>query len=122
MQDRVQAFAVTRTPTATAVHLGIKVAVAAGPVRCFLVGDPAIQVLEVLAGDTVMRIAAAEWQSCYRGANHKRKVVPPVRSTSIRPLSCSRPISSIRLSPSEVGWVQSKSAGRPTPLSLTVRR
>ena len=38
--------------------LGLKVAVAAGPVRRLLVGDPAQQVVEVLAGRTVERMAA----------------------------------------------------------------
>ncbi len=40
--------------------LGLKVAVASGPARRFEVGDPAIQLLDVLAGVTVARLAIAE--------------------------------------------------------------
>jgi class 3 adenylate cyclase/tetratricopeptide (TPR) repeat protein len=40
--------------------LALKVAVAAGRVRRFLVGDPAVQTLEVIAGSTMDRVAAAE--------------------------------------------------------------
>lgn len=40
--------------------LGLKVAVTSGPVRRFAVGDPAIQLLDALAGATVARLAAAE--------------------------------------------------------------
>ena len=63
MQERMRPFAVAQTPTGTAVRLGLKVAVAAGPARRFLVGDPDIQVLEVLAGDTLARMASAEGQA-----------------------------------------------------------
>ena len=41
-------------------ELGIKVAVASGPVRRFVVGDPAIQQLDTLAGATLTRLATAE--------------------------------------------------------------
>ena len=40
--------------------LGIKVAVIVGPVRRFLVGDPNIQLLEVIAGNELDRVALAE--------------------------------------------------------------
>ena len=63
MQNTMQQFAVTRTPTGTTIYLGIKVAVASGSVRRFVVGDPDIQVLDVLAGDTLTRMAAAEGQA-----------------------------------------------------------
>lgn len=42
--------------------LGIKVAVAAGPARRFLIGHPHIQLIDVLAGVILDRIAAAEGQ------------------------------------------------------------
>ncbi|MDJ0755319.1 MAG: hypothetical protein QNJ45_17480, partial [Ardenticatenaceae bacterium] len=35
-------------------------AVAAGPTRRFMLGDPSIQLFDVLAGDTLTRMAAAE--------------------------------------------------------------
>ncbi len=41
-------------------RLGLKVAVATGPARRFLVGDPAIHYLDALAGDTVTRSASAD--------------------------------------------------------------
>ncbi len=49
-----------RTPAGTEIPLAIKVAVAAGPARRFLAGDPATYVIEILAGATVDRAATAE--------------------------------------------------------------
>lgn len=45
---------------APATRLAIKVAVTAGTARRFIVGDPAIQTIDVLAGATVGRVARAE--------------------------------------------------------------
>ena len=42
------------------VTLAVKVAVASGPARRFVVGDPAIQIKPVLAGATLTRVAIAE--------------------------------------------------------------
>lgn len=44
----------------TPVSLAIKVTVSAGPVRRFLVGDPQIQVIDVLAGATLERAVEAQ--------------------------------------------------------------
>ncbi|MDQ3250486.1 MAG: AAA family ATPase, partial [Chloroflexota bacterium] len=43
-----------------AIDLAIKTAIAAGPVQRILVGDPTIQLIDVLAGSTLDRMAAAE--------------------------------------------------------------
>lgn len=60
----LQAVMATRpaitTPAGASIPLAIKVAVAAGPARRFLVGDPDAYVIEVLAGATLDRMAAAE--------------------------------------------------------------
>lgn len=48
------------TPAGSSIHLGMKVAVAAGPARRFVVGDPDIQLIDVLAGELMDRLAAAE--------------------------------------------------------------
>nr|MDQ2999509.1 hypothetical protein [Chloroflexota bacterium] len=48
------------TPAGAAIELAIKVAVAAGPARRFLVGDPAIQNIEVLTGQTLDDLAVGE--------------------------------------------------------------
>ena len=48
------------TPGGTRVRLAMKVAVAVGPARRFVVGDPEIQLIEVLAGRLVDDLAAAE--------------------------------------------------------------
>ena len=53
----IQAIA---TPGGTRIPLAIKVAVAAGPARRFLVGEPRTYVIEVIAGDTVDRTSTAE--------------------------------------------------------------
>ncbi|HZD11502.1 MAG TPA: AAA family ATPase, partial [Candidatus Binatia bacterium] len=49
-----------RTPVGKSVAVGVKVAVAAGVVRRFLLGEPGEQRFEVLAGNLVDRTAAAE--------------------------------------------------------------
>ena len=48
------------TPAGAAIPLAVKVAVASGPARRFLVGDPQTYVIEVIAGATVDRTATAE--------------------------------------------------------------
>jgi len=59
MQRAMTAFAAISTPAGATAALMVKVAVVAGPIRRFLIGDPQIQVLEVLAGRTLDRLAAA---------------------------------------------------------------
>ena len=63
MQQVVRQFGALTTPSGRAITLAIKVAVAAGPVRRFLVGDPQMQRIDVLAGATLFRMAAAEHQA-----------------------------------------------------------
>ncbi|MDO8674207.1 MAG: hypothetical protein Q7O66_22585 [Dehalococcoidia bacterium] len=53
-------FAVIPIPNHEAASLAVKVSVASGPARRFLVGDPAVQLIPVLAGDTLSRMAAGE--------------------------------------------------------------
>jgi class 3 adenylate cyclase/tetratricopeptide (TPR) repeat protein len=60
LQETMQQFAQVPTRQGSIVSLAIKAAVAAGPVRRFLVGDPDVQVLDVLAGETLDRMARAE--------------------------------------------------------------
>ncbi|MBA3471295.1 MAG: tetratricopeptide repeat protein [Herpetosiphonaceae bacterium] len=60
MQTTMATFAALPVSDGTSIALTIKVAVASGSVRRFLVGDPAIQHLDVLAGATLERLAQAE--------------------------------------------------------------
>jgi class 3 adenylate cyclase/tetratricopeptide (TPR) repeat protein len=60
MQRSMRQLTVVATPAGALVTLAIKVAVASGSVRRFLVGSPSIQLLDVLAGRTLDRLAAAE--------------------------------------------------------------
>ncbi|MEZ4864075.1 MAG: DUF2791 family P-loop domain-containing protein [Caldilineaceae bacterium] len=60
MQQSMQAMQTITLPNQVAVTLALKVAVVAGPVRRMAVGDPAIQLIDVLAGATLDRMAAAE--------------------------------------------------------------
>ncbi len=60
MQAAMRPFATVRTPAGTPVNLAIKVAVTAGPARRFVVGDPDIQLIDVLAGRTLDHVASAE--------------------------------------------------------------
>ncbi|UCC89196.1 MAG: tetratricopeptide repeat protein, partial [Anaerolineales bacterium] len=60
MQEVMGHFAEVQTPSGTRVSLAIKTALTTGPVRRFLVGDPQIQIMDVLAGTTLDRMAEAE--------------------------------------------------------------
>jgi class 3 adenylate cyclase/tetratricopeptide (TPR) repeat protein len=60
MQDVMAQFTAVATPSGSVVELAMKTAVATGPARRFLVGDPNIQLIDVLAGDTLEHLAAAE--------------------------------------------------------------
>lgn len=60
MQDAMERSGTIRTPGGTVVQLAIKVAVAVGEARRFLVGDPEIQLIDVLAGSLIDDLAAAE--------------------------------------------------------------
>ena len=56
----MRAFAAFAVAPGVDAQLVVKTVVATGPVRRFVVGDPAIQVIDVLAGATLDRLAAAE--------------------------------------------------------------
>ena len=60
MQKAMVHFGTIRTPQGAPIELSIKVAIAAGPARRFLVGDPRLLVMDVLAGPTLERMALAE--------------------------------------------------------------
>lgn len=60
LQGAMGAFAAVPLPQGGTVSLHLKVAVASGPARYFAVGDPAIQLIDALAGATVARTASGE--------------------------------------------------------------
>lgn len=60
MQSAMRPFATVHTPAGTPITLAIKVAVAVGPARRFIVGRPDIQLIDVLAGLTLDHVAGAE--------------------------------------------------------------
>ena len=60
MQEALARVGEIRTPAGQVLRLGMKVAVAVGPARRFVVGDPGIQLLDVLAGRIIDQLAAAE--------------------------------------------------------------
>lgn len=72
MQQAMGQFTALKTPSGQTISLAMKVAVATGPVRRFLVGVPEIQYIDVLAGATLDRMAAAEHH-----ANKGEVVVAP---------------------------------------------
>lgn len=59
MQRVMGWFAAIETPSGSILPLAVKAAVTLGPVRRLLIGDPAIQLLDVLAGSTLDRLALA---------------------------------------------------------------
>ncbi len=63
MQEAVKRVGTIITPAGSVVHLGMKVAAAAGPARRFVVGDPDIQLIDVLAGSLLDRLADVEHQA-----------------------------------------------------------
>lgn len=60
MQAAIAPLSTIVTASGTTIALIIKVAVTCGPARRFLVGDPRIQRIDVLAGRTLDQLAAAE--------------------------------------------------------------
>ncbi|HOU12208.1 MAG TPA: tetratricopeptide repeat protein [Anaerolineae bacterium] len=60
MQAAMQAFKSVTLPAGETVSLAMKASIATGPARRFLVGDPDIQLIDALAGETLARMAAAE--------------------------------------------------------------
>ena len=60
MQDAMRREGSVTTPGGLSFQLELKVAIAVGPARRFVVGDPEIQLIDVLAGALVDRIAAVE--------------------------------------------------------------
>ena len=60
IQRTMSSVGTIRTPAGTEVILAIKVAVAVGSARRFVVGDPSIQLIDVLAGRLIDELADAE--------------------------------------------------------------
>jgi Cu/Ag efflux protein CusF len=60
MQAVMAPFAAITLSDGAAIALTIKIAVASGPARRFVAGDPTVQHLDVLAGATIARLAAGE--------------------------------------------------------------
>ena len=60
MQEAMARVGRITTPAGTTVELGLKVAVAVGSARRFVVGDPQIQLIDVLAGALIDDLAEAE--------------------------------------------------------------
>lgn len=59
MQGVMGRFATIRVADGREISLAVKISVVTGPARRFVVGDPAIRLLDVLAGQTLARLAAA---------------------------------------------------------------
>lgn len=60
MQAAMSAFVAVPIPDGSTVSLAMKAAIASGSARRFLVGDPAIQQMDALAGETLVRMTQAE--------------------------------------------------------------
>ena len=60
IQQTMQQFAQVDIPGAGMASLAIKVVVTVGPARRFLIGDPTIQLIDALAGQTLYRLATSE--------------------------------------------------------------
>jgi predicted ATPase/class 3 adenylate cyclase len=60
IQRTMQQLATVPIPGGDPVSLAVKVAIAAGQAKRFVVGDPSIQLMAALAGETLARMAAGE--------------------------------------------------------------
>jgi class 3 adenylate cyclase len=60
MQAAMATVSTVRTPGGNTTEIGMKVSIATGPARRFVVGDPDVQLIDVLAGDLMDRLAATE--------------------------------------------------------------
>lgn len=60
LQTAMRAFAAVSLPNGTTTALSLKVALATGPARRFVVGDPSLHYLDALVGATVERMARGE--------------------------------------------------------------
>lgn len=76
MQAAMQQFAAVALPNGCTVALAMKVGLATGAVRRFVVGDPGVQLLDVIAGDTLARMTAAQ------GVARKHEVVMDATSAA----------------------------------------
>lgn len=77
MQTAMKQFESVLTPSGQTVTLAMKAAVAAGPARRFIVGDPAIQLIDALAGATLQRMAEAEHHAQPGEVVVSEEAVPP---------------------------------------------
>jgi class 3 adenylate cyclase len=60
MREAIERVGLVRTPGGNTVQLSMKVALAVGPARRFVVGDPDVQLIDVLAGRLIDDLAEAE--------------------------------------------------------------
>jgi len=60
VQEAMKAVQTITIGDGRTLHLSVRTSLAAGPVRRFTVGDPTIQLIDVLAGATLDRVAAAD--------------------------------------------------------------
>lgn len=60
MQRAMDQWATIKTVAGTTISIALKIALAAGTAQRLVVGDPAIQMIDTLAGETIARVAATE--------------------------------------------------------------
>lgn len=60
MQKAMTQFAQLTTPAGTTIALSVKISIATGPARRFVAGDPNIQLIDVLLGETLNEMAELE--------------------------------------------------------------
>jgi len=80
MQHRMRYFGQVITQNATSIGITIKVAVVTGPVRRFMVGEPNFRLIDVLAGQTLHKMAQAE-----RLANSKEVIIAADVAQTLQP-------------------------------------
>ncbi len=112
MQQVMSRLTKAITPTGTTISLALKIAIATGPARRFLVGDPDIQAIEVLAGTTLDHMAIAE------SVANKGEII--LTAQSFKSLNAPPTIKEMRTSPQghQLFIVDNASPTTASPISL----
>lgn len=116
MQQAMQQFAAVQTFSGNVISLGVKVAIACGPVRRFVVGDPDYMLMDAMAGHTLEHMAATEHlaqrgevlvhPSALAALGDAAGTLEIVTSRDLEEGAPAAVVSGLRIQPPEAPWAQ----------------